>query len=341
MALDIKARYGSRANDPSVDYPTGSIKNKSAPDATDGTPLEKDWGNDWLGARDAILSAASIVADGNVEKVGASQVLAAIQKIALTIANSVTPVVAAIVGSFSNLKLSANGTSAQVSITANELVVESAANTYLTLRNINISPSLAAAGANGLDAGVSAINTWYSAWVIWNSTTIAGLFSLSATAPIMPSGYTHKARVGWVRSDSTANKFPLAFKQEGADVQFAVASATNVLNLPVVASGVAGNVSTPTWTPISLSSFIAPTAARVRGSLYQSVISANAAAILAPNGNYGAIGSATNPPPLVTNGSGAATMSVPFDFLVESNSIYWASNNASILVSIIGWRDKL
>lgn len=88
MAIKLRDRYGNRANEPSVDYPTGSVKNKSAPDATDGTPLEKDWANDLLGSRDAIMKAAGVTADGNVETAEKSQVLESLNK--LYVSNSRT-----------------------------------------------------------------------------------------------------------------------------------------------------------------------------------------------------------------------------------------------------------
>lgn len=81
MALTLNTRYGTRATEPSIDYPTGSFKNKSAPDAVDGTPLERDWANDLLGARDAILKAAGILANGAPETAEASQVLEALNTI--------------------------------------------------------------------------------------------------------------------------------------------------------------------------------------------------------------------------------------------------------------------
>lgn len=73
MAIKLAERYPTRASDPSLDYPTGSFKNKSAPGAVDGTPLEKDWANDILGFRDALLDAAAIVADGNIDTAQSSQ----------------------------------------------------------------------------------------------------------------------------------------------------------------------------------------------------------------------------------------------------------------------------
>jgi len=74
-------RYSPRANVPDSNYPLGSIKNESVPGADDGTPLEKDWGNNIEGFHQALLSEAGIVADGQVEKVGSSQLLAAVKTI--------------------------------------------------------------------------------------------------------------------------------------------------------------------------------------------------------------------------------------------------------------------
>jgi hypothetical protein len=65
-----------------------------------------------------------------------------------------------------------------------------------------------AAGTNagGLDTGTVAGNTWYSMWLIKKTDgTVDALFSTSATAPAMPSGYTLKRRVGSVKTDGSAN----------------------------------------------------------------------------------------------------------------------------------------
>jgi len=75
------------------------------------------------------------------------------------------------------------------------------------LVSVNLTVDITASGANGLDDGDEAANTWYSIWVIFKPTTntIAGLLSTSATAPTMPADYTKKRRVGWVRNDASSN----------------------------------------------------------------------------------------------------------------------------------------
>jgi len=54
-------------------------------------------------------------------------------------------------------------------------------------------------GLNGLDTGSVSNDTWYYLYVISNYTTVAGLFSLSASNPTMPSGYVKKRAVSKLR----------------------------------------------------------------------------------------------------------------------------------------------
>lgn len=60
---------------------------------------------------------------------------------------------------------------------------------------------LAASGAGGLDTGAESASTGYYVWGIGKSDgTFALLFSVSATAPTMPSGYTYKRLLYFVRN---------------------------------------------------------------------------------------------------------------------------------------------
>lgn len=248
---------------------------------------------------------------------------------------------ASIQGAFKNLQASSTGLNANVSVTADEIVVENAANAYQTLRSVNLTIAGTSSGvANGLDTGTIAASTWYSVWVIWNGTTTAGLLSLSTTAPTMPSGYTHKARVGWIRTDGTANKYPLSFKQSGRRVRYAVAAGSNVVNLPMMASGVAGNVSTPTWAAVAVGNFLPPTAGGISLFIFNTAVSI--AAMVAPNPSYGGVGSTTNPAPFELSSSPAGgTFYSPTDLVLESANIYYASNAAGNYLFCYGWEDNI
>jgi len=73
--------YAPRANVPDANYPLGSIKNMSVPGAKDGTPLDARWGNNIEGFHQSLLAAAGIVASGQADKVGASQLFDALRTI--------------------------------------------------------------------------------------------------------------------------------------------------------------------------------------------------------------------------------------------------------------------
>lgn len=81
MAIKLSDQYPGRSDAPSIDYPNGSFKNRSAPGVLDGTPLDKVWANDKEGFFQGILAAAEIEADGLPDKVGDSQYLEALIKV--------------------------------------------------------------------------------------------------------------------------------------------------------------------------------------------------------------------------------------------------------------------
>jgi len=231
-----------------------------------------------------------------------------------------------VIGTARNLTGSATGLNAVATFAADEIVVENSFNSYQVLRAMSISPSLAnPIGANGLDTGSvgGAVSTWYSVWVIWNGSTVSGLFSLSATSPTMPAGYTHKALVGWARTDATGSKFLLGMTWIGARWSWKVAAGTNLAAMPIMASGSVGSITTPTWIAVPWASFAPPTAKRI------TVVSSNGSGttIVAPNNSYGSSTSTTNPSP-VQNSAGTAQLSWLADLILESSNIYWASNAA-------------
>ncbi len=99
-------------------------------------------------------------------------------------------------------------------ITAAQLNLTDPAGNVLRASAVNVAPVLTVAGANGLDTGAEAPNTWYYGWVIGTAGgAIAGLISTSATAPVMPGGYTYKALVTAFRNDGSSNV--VGFVQKG------------------------------------------------------------------------------------------------------------------------------
>src|SRR5690554_6527429 len=73
MAINLDDRYPGRAGPKSVSYPQGSFKDRTAPDAKDGTYLQQDWANDQLAFFQSLMVEAGIDANGNVDTVTESQ----------------------------------------------------------------------------------------------------------------------------------------------------------------------------------------------------------------------------------------------------------------------------
>lgn len=88
------------------------------------------------------------------------------------------------------------------------------------LANVSVSANITVSGAGGLDTGSKSSSTWYYIFVITNATgsSSAGLLSLSATAPTLPSGYTLFRRVGAVYCNSSGNL--LTFTRYGDKVYY-------------------------------------------------------------------------------------------------------------------------
>lgn len=248
---------------------------------------------------------------------------------------------------FKNLKLAPGASpDSQIAITADYLTLEDANGEMVRLANVSVTASnLTLGAANGLDAGVNTISTWYSAWVIYNPVTnvVASLLSTSATAPTMPAGYTFKARVGWNRTDATASpncKFNRIL-QYGRRAQYVVTPATATPNLPAMDSSTQGTFSntTPTWKAIAVAAYVPTTASRIfglLGNIYNG--GGNCNVQVAPNNNYGGA-AGTNPPPLQIASGAAGTW--PFEFAIETTNIYWASAGTGAALLVSGWEDNI
>ncbi len=98
-------------------------------------------------------------------------------------------------------------------------------------------------GKGGLDTGVVAANTGYHVFLIERIDTgvVDVLFSLSATAPTMPSGYTKKRRIGWIKTNASSQI--VAFSQNGDEFIWAA---------PTLDVNALGVVTTPSLTTMSV-----------------------------------------------------------------------------------------
>jgi hypothetical protein len=272
-----------------------------------------------------------------------------------TLTNTVSNI-ALVRGLFNALQVAATGLNNAVNVLATEMVLKDTSGHVVVLSNVNVTANTgtagtAGAGANSLDTGNFASNTWYSLWVAYNSTnsTAIALLSLSSVAPALPSGYAFYTRVGWIRTDGTASCKPLAFIQKGPTVRYRVTAGSNLLALPGLASGAAGDTTVPTWVALPWANFAPPTTVEL--GILIAATGGTCTTMVAPNNAYGAWNSTSNPPPIMWSNEGTYISSVQ-SLLVESANIFWASNPGAQpptpggtgntgLIFVAGWEDNI
>ncbi len=245
---------------------------------------------------------------------------------------------------FKNLaiKVASNTT---VTVTADFVTLYDGTNTVTVPQSSTI--NLGTNGAvNTLDAGTIAIDTWYAIWVIYNGTTVGALASTSATAPTLPSGYTFKARVGWVKTiHGSATLY--GTWQFGRRAQFVVGLAQTTSPVQI-ASGVFGTYSdtVPAWQSFTVNggnvqaSYV-PSTASVIYILATNTINSGTPSnvIVAPNSTYAGRSANGDPPPIFLN-SGAGAL-VTTSLLLESTAIFAASSASGGWVACMGWDDNI
>lgn len=211
---------------------------------------------------------------------------------------------------------------------ANATVADTAGN-ISPVGPFSLTGNVTVGGANGLDTGSVAAFTWYAVFVIYGANGLALLFSLSATAPTLPTGFSMKARVGWIRTDGSSNV--VAFKQFGNRVQYVNTSG----GLPSMASGAAGTYTTGVYVAVPVAAFVPSTAA----SISVNAVSSNSVVGIAPNNSYGAYQATTNPPPINVV-VGSQQIGVIGELLLESTNLYWFSSTSAGTIFCLGWQDN-
>ena len=234
----------------------------------------------------------------------------------------------------------------QWTCTADALTAENSAGAAKRLTAVSVTCAITSSGANGLDTGAEASNTWYYAFVIYNPTTntTASLMSLSATAPTLPSGYTFFVRVGAVRNDGSSNLYRTL--QAGAFVTYIVG--TNPVATPLAANGTAGTMSdaSPTLASVSLASWVPPTArAAYMTAFTKWKDGVEGTLIVAPNTSWGGtnrgpLGSVGNIYPFASTSS-TARVSSAIRLALETIAFAWASNSTGAAIGVLGWEDNL
>lgn len=231
----------------------------------------------------------------------------------------------------SNLKITTSGTNDSVNISFDGLVLGDGAGGSIGLGTNTVTVHAATSGASGLDTGTLSTNTWYAVWALG---TNAGVFSacLSLSTSTIPLGRQFGSIIGFIRTDGSGNKYPLAMTQAGNDVRYKVAASTNVTVWPLMSSGpTAGQVA------VGVSSFVPPTAKAIIAK-YKCITPGGTSVELFTNA------AAESRVYLYSAGlAGGWSGDALQEILLESSSIYvssahYGSGSATIELSCVGWR---
>lgn len=98
-----------------------------------------------------------------------------------------------------------------VEVNFNAIAVVNGTNIPERLLNGMVTANILSGGVNGLDTGSVNADTWYYMYVIWDGVNTSGLWSLSATSPSLPTGYTHWKLVTAARTNDL-NNLPTVFR---------------------------------------------------------------------------------------------------------------------------------
>jgi hypothetical protein len=242
----------------------------------------------------------------------------------------------------SNLNI-VNGSSPNsiIAITADQAVMLSSgglviSRNTISLAALNLTTGTSTSTANGMDGEAVGTSAWIYIWLIDNGSATAALASAASgngLSPTLPSGYIYKCRIGVMRVDGSGNL--LRTLQLGNTAQYTIITPSNTAAMPSMISGISGSTSTPTWTAVSVSPYVPPTAS----SIVLSLFGANTVVMAAPNNKYGPVNSATNPPPVAINT--AAQNTTPAIFALESTNVYYAATNSGSALYCLGWKDHI
>ncbi len=240
-------------------------------------------------------------------------------------------------GWIAGLNLANNGTDATNDIDIAEGTCRNAANTGDMTLAATLTKQLDAAwavgtNAGGRDTGSIANGTWH-VWLIKRSDTgvVDALFSLSASAPTMPTNYDQKRRIGSILRESGAI---VAFVQDGDEFRRKV--------------GVQDVATTNPGTSAVTSTLSVPTGIRVYAYLMIHLQAASAAARIivtdldftdaSPNASTGAVGSHT--------GGNSAQDGRTSDWIRTNTSgqvryrLDSSDASTAVYINTHGWRDR-
>lgn len=205
----------------------------------------------------------------------------------------------------------------KIDVSADALMMVTTAFAPTIRTGFAVTVDTATVGANGLDAGALAASTWYYLWAIDNGTAAAGLLSLSATAPTMPSGYTAKVYLGAWRT--TAGSILIGLRTNGAQSQYTINP------YPLMANGNVG------VTAVAVAAFVPPGASQIRVQMNHTAGGTQSCQVGPNSTNF----------PLYHSDTTAITPGTEMgDLVLESANIYYSNSMTTFSLSCVGWTNK-
>lgn len=235
--------------------------------------------------------------------------------------------VSGIVGQARNLVMNVAAASASATLTADEIIVETAlGGLRYCLASFNKTVNLATTGAGGMDTGTAPLSGYVALYAIYNPTSqTAALLATNATSTLapnvygganMPSGYTASGLVA-VWPTNASGQFIAGFQTD------------RVLSCYTASQGQALNSSTTQASPtaLSISSLVPKNAKYVSGNLQMqsSVPSTQNLSIYPTIASFGVIGT------IFSASGSSAIISSPFIRfqLGTQQTIYYSSSNSA------------
>jgi hypothetical protein len=211
---------------------------------------------------------------------------------------------AGVVGSTRNLSMSVTAASATATLTADEIIVETAlGGVRYCLPSFSKTINLATTGAGGMDTGTAPVSGFVALYAIYNPTTqTAALLATNATAVVapsvygaanMPAGYTASALVS-VWPTNASSQF-LVGSQYDRRVNFVATSALNGAGTVAGATSFSFSAIVPKNAKfVSGGLSITVNAAAVASITIYTQIAAGASSVVAANNSSGASGASSN-----------------------------------------------
>lgn len=228
-----------------------------------------------------------------------------------------------VVGQMRNLVMSVTAASATATITADEIIVETAlGGLRYCLASFNKTINLATTGAGGMDTGSAPASGFVAIYAIYNPTTGASaLLAKDATSAAqpnvygganMPAGYTASALIA-VRQTTSGGLFAVGFTRD------------RIFSYPPISAFTSTTAQT-TPTAVSISGVVPKNAIQVTG--YMSV----SCSVTGTTGSFSIAGDSSNSGALEISGSTTAGIAQIAPFAVQMNvpqTVYYTASVGS------------